>query len=142
MKVFFKRAEENELRMKFENGNVTEATIHYKDSYGVKCGIEELKRRTLYKPEEIADGADFQEMSAEEITALLGACPELKEKAKLNVELLRMFKTLPEERQSIVIDHIKDKYPAVATALEQIRDEDAYFSAFGDMVVVEERQEA
>ena len=83
----------------------------------------------------------FNGKTAEEITALLESDPELKEKAKLSMELVRLFQTLPEERQSIVIDHIKDRYPAVAMELERIRDEEAYFSAFGDMVVVEQRQE-
>ena len=81
-------------------------------------------------------------MTTEEMKAMLDSDTELKEKAKLSVELVRLFRTLPEERQSIAIDHIKGKYPAVALELEKIRDEDAYFSAFGDMVVVEERQEA
>ena len=84
----------------------------------------------------------FENMTTEEITAMLDSDTELKERAKLSLELVRLFRTLPEERQSIAIDHIKDRYPAVALELEKIRDEDAYFSAFGDMVVVEERQEA
>ena len=54
MKYNFKRAEENELRMKIDKGKVTEVTLYYKDKKGLDTGIEELKKRELYHPCDVA----------------------------------------------------------------------------------------
>ncbi len=48
MNYTFKKATENELRMKFEKGKIVEITLFYKDKKGLEQGIEELKRRGLY----------------------------------------------------------------------------------------------
>ena len=120
MKYFFKRAEENELRLSFEKG-ITGATLYYKDSDGVRKGIEELKKRKLYHPHEIAKAMSLQEMTTEEVAVLLETCPELEEKARLTVDLLEMFETLPAERKSLAIENLKENYPAIAEALSKIK---------------------
>lgn len=120
MKVFFKRAEENELRMKFEKGKITEATLYYKDSKGVRKGIEELKKRTLYKQQEVIEAVDFREMTTEEITALLESDPELEAKARLIVGLKETFESMTAEQQHIAIGRLKEKYPEMAKAMSKL----------------------
>jgi len=120
MKYFFKRAEENELRLSVDKG-FTGATLYYKDSEGVRKGIEELKKRKLYQPQEIAKAVSLQDMTTEEFTALLETCPELEEKARLTMDLLEMFKTLPAEKQSLAIESIKARHKGMAEALCKIK---------------------
>lgn len=55
MDYHFIKAEENELRMKFEKGKIVEATLFYKDGNGMRTGIKELKKRGLYKPDSVAE---------------------------------------------------------------------------------------
>ena len=59
----------------------------------------------------------FENMTTEEIKVILDNDPELKERVCLLLEMCRLFRQLPPERQSTVIDNIKGKYPAVAEAL-------------------------
>ena len=55
-------------------------------------------------------------------------------------EIIEKFLTLPEEKMNEEIEHYKASDPALAKELEQIRDEEAYLQAFGDTLVVEERE--
>ena len=55
---------------------------------------------------------------------------------ELSKEIIEKFLTLPEEKMNEEIEHYKASDPALAEELEQIRDEEAYFKAFGDTVVV------
>ncbi len=48
MNCTFKKATENELRIKFEGEKVSEVVLYYKDKKGLEKGIEELKKRGLY----------------------------------------------------------------------------------------------
>lgn len=120
MKVFFKRAEENELRMKFEKDKITEATLYYKDSNGVRRGIEELKKRTLYKQQEVIEAVDFREMTTEEITALLESDPELEAKARLIVDLMELFDKMTPEQQHIAMGRLKEKHPEMAEPMSKL----------------------
>lgn len=120
MKVFFKRAEENELRMKFEKDKITEATLYYKDSNGVRSGIEELKKRTLYKQQEVIEAVDFREMTTEEITALLESDPELEAKAILIVDLIKLFDEMTPEQQHTAMDSLKAKHPEMVEAMSKL----------------------
>lgn len=51
--------------------------------------------------------------------------------------IIGQFLALPEEEQNKVIEHFKSENPVLAEKLERIRDEEAYFSALGETVVVE-----
>lgn len=120
MKVFFKRAEENELRMKFEKDKITEATLYYKDSNGVRRGIEELKKRTLYKQQEVIEAMDFQEMTANEIAAVLESDPELEAKARIIVDLMELFDKMTPEKQHIAMGRLKEIHPEMAEAMSKL----------------------
>ena len=61
----------------------------------------------------------FENMTTEEIKVILDNDPELKERVCILLEMCRLFRQLPPERQSIVIDNIKGKYPGVAEALRR-----------------------
>ncbi len=51
----FIKAEENELRMIFENGKITKTILYYKDGDGLRTGMEEIKKRGLYEPDSVAE---------------------------------------------------------------------------------------
>lgn len=55
MDYHFVKYEDNELRMKIEKGKIVDATLLYKDGNGMRMGIEELKKRGLYKPDAVAE---------------------------------------------------------------------------------------
>ncbi len=67
----------------------------------------------IYKEEKMVEN-----MTTEEIKVILDNDPELKEKAALLLELYRLFKQLPPERRALVIENIKEQYPAVVQALK------------------------
>ncbi len=52
LKLSLCKAEQNEIRIKIEAGEYTEAEIYYKDSNGLAAGKEELRRRGFCWQEE------------------------------------------------------------------------------------------
>lgn len=60
----------------------------------------------------------FESMTTEEIKVILDNDPELKERVSLLLEMCRLFRQLPPEKQAAAIDNIREKYPAVAEALK------------------------
>lgn len=60
----------------------------------------------------------FENKTAAEIKSTLDSDPKLKAKAITAVELMEAFKTLSAEKQIIVVESIKEKYPDVANALK------------------------
>ena len=52
MNCNFRVSDKNELRMKIENGKITEATVYYKDVNGLEAGKAELKKMGFYPPKE------------------------------------------------------------------------------------------
>lgn len=50
MNCFFKESDKNELRMKIENGKITEATVYYKDVNALESGKAELEKMGFTLP--------------------------------------------------------------------------------------------
>ncbi len=55
MKCTFKKSKENEIRIKFEEGEAAEVTLHYKDKKSLEAGIKELQKRGLYDNPRMAE---------------------------------------------------------------------------------------
>ncbi len=50
MNCTFEKSDKNELRMKIENGIITEATVYYKDVNGLEAGKAELEKMGFTLP--------------------------------------------------------------------------------------------
>ena len=52
MNCIFRESDKNELRMKIENGKITEVLVFYENQKGMVAGIAELKKMGFYPPKE------------------------------------------------------------------------------------------